>query len=152
MGAMFRILQSIPYALALMLGLATPCAAAEEPGLYRCTSADGRIEFRQFPCHGRDDSLRLELNDRPSGWIPPDPSEVFQEDPRPEVSSAADRSADTARKAAAVDRRREEKCWKKEHQLDQVNRKLRAGYQASEGNRLRAKRREYQDYLKRFCD
>lgn len=111
---------------------------------------DGRVEFRQFPCHGRDESLLLEIDDRPSGWTPPDPSEVFKEEKAGGESSGAP-SDDGPDEAAAADRRREEKCWKKDRQLEQVNRQLRAGYTASEGQRLRRKRAEYEDYLKRFC-
>ncbi|WPL18842.1 hypothetical protein Thiowin_03933 [Thiorhodovibrio winogradskyi] len=124
-----------------------------EPSVYRCTMPDGRIEFRQFPCHGRDESLLMEIDDRPSGWTPPDPAEVFKEERATTDRSSGTRGASSdARKAAAVDRRREEKCWKKEQQLEQVNRNLRAGYKIGEGQRLRHKRAEYQDYLRRFCD
>lgn len=130
----------------LALGL-----AADESRVYRCIAPDGRVEFRQFPCHGRDTSDLLQLDDRPSGWVPPKPSEVF--DRRPDDKSRARSTASSnASREAAADRRREEKCWNKEHQLEQVNRKLRKGYRAGEGESLRQKRREHQDYLRRFCD
>jgi hypothetical protein len=110
---------------------------------------DGGVEFRQFPCHGRDESLLLEIDDRPSGWTPPDPAEVFKEEEAGSDSSGSPGGEQD--ETTAVDRRREEKCWKKERQLEEVNRRLRAGYTASEGQRLRHKRAEHEDYLKRFC-
>jgi hypothetical protein len=144
-------------ALVPSIGLISSITAlAAEPSVYRCTAADGSIEFRQFPCHGRDDSLLLELDDRRSGWTPPDPKTVFTEEPKRAKRDASPRSSkDAAREAAkdaAVDRRWQEKCLKKQHQLDEVKRKLRAGYKASEGQRLRHKRAEYQEYLEKFCD
>ncbi|WP_200286194.1 hypothetical protein [Rhabdochromatium marinum] len=152
-GKGFRFLVSV---LSLTLAWSALCVCAQESSVYRCTAADGSIEFRQYPCHGRDASVLLDIDQRPSGWTPPDPAEVF--DAEDEAEAAAERSQAAAKaraeaaKAAAVERRQEEKCWKKHHQLEQVERKLRAGYQASEGQRLRHKRTEYEDYLKRFCD
>ncbi|WPL13735.1 hypothetical protein Thiosp_03552 [Thiorhodovibrio litoralis] len=139
-------------ATGLVFVLTTPAAKGTEPSVYRCTATDGSIEFRQFPCHGRDDSLLLEIDDRPSGWTPPDPADVFKDEPERKPRSSSAESSSDARKDAAADRRWEEKCLKKQHQIEQVNRKLRAGYTASEGQRLRHKRAEYEDYVKKFCD
>jgi hypothetical protein len=45
-----------------------------------------------------------------------------------------------------------DRCWKKQRQLDEVNRRLRAGYTPVQGERLRQRRRDYEAYLRRFCD
>ena len=154
----FRILRLISCVCALAAGVLSGLAGvspgrADEPNVYRCTMSDGSIEFRQFPCHGRDESQLLEIDDRPSGWIPPDPSAVFAEEkPKTRSASGSDEASSDARKEDAADRRQAEKCWKKEQQLEQANRKLRAGYRPAEGQRLRHKRAEYEDYLKKFCD
>lgn len=52
----------------------------------------------------------------------------------------------------AQKRRQAQQCWKKEQQLDAVRARLRRGYKASAGERLRRQRRSYEDYLRRFCD
>ncbi len=40
----------------------------------------------------------------------------------------------------------------KQRQLDEVNRRLRAGYTPVQGERLRQRRRDYEAYLRRFCE
>lgn len=144
---------------ALLWGLAllAPVTEAAEPNVYRCTAADGSTEFRQFPCHGRDEGELLEIDNRPSGWTPPDPADVFPDGFFTDARESKARESSTqsdgdARKDAAADRRWQEKCLKKQHQLDDVQRQLRAGYTASEGQRLKHKRAQYEEYIEKFCE
>jgi hypothetical protein len=47
--------------------------------------------------------------------------------------------------------KRDEKCFKKRQQLEDINWQLRRGYKPSKGDRLRHRRRAYEEYLRRYC-
>jgi len=111
--------------------------------VFRCTAADGSIEFRQYPCHERDTSLRIDIDDSPTGWTPP----ASKASPPAKKKPLPTKPAMIEQDEAVVDR-----CWKKQRQLDDVNRRLRAGYTASQGVRLRQRRGDYEAYIRRFCD
>jgi hypothetical protein len=118
-------------------------AAGEPPEIYRCTAPDGAVEFRQYPCHERDASSRIDIDDSPTGWVPPTPAPR----PAPPAAPRFTKPAMVEQDPALADR-----CWKKQRQLDEVNRRLRAGYTPVQGERLRQRRRDYEAYLRRFCD
>lgn len=44
------------------------------------------------------------------------------------------------------------RCWQRRTRLEAVKLRLRRGYKASQGDKLRRQRREHEDYLFRFCD
>ena len=137
-----------PIALALTLGCLS-AAGGETTGLYRCNTADGAIEFRQSACVGPGEQQKILVNHARSGWIPPTPradlatqSAAPQSDARqidPHLSSIEDR------------REQVHACWKARAGLDEVNRQLRYGYKASQGTKLRNKRRRYAAYLRNLC-
>jgi hypothetical protein len=110
--------------------------------VYRCVTPNGDIELRQSRCPDGADEEELSVQDRRTGWIPP---------------SDADEGAAVVgkRRNASIDdparTRRDEQCWKKRQQLDDVNWKLRRGYAPSKGDVLRHKRRSYEDYIDRYC-
>jgi hypothetical protein len=131
----------------LLLAIAagtTPDAAAEPPQVYRCVAPNGSIEFRQYPCHERDSATRIEIDDSRTGWVPPvsadAPASARPKQPR------FTKPAIVEQDPALADR-----CWKKQRQLNDVNRRLRAGYTPVQGERLRQRRRDYEAYLHRFC-
>jgi hypothetical protein len=128
-------------AVALLLPGA-PCRADDT--IYRCTGADGSIEFRQYPCHGRDRAEQVELGPDTEGWeAPPKVKRPARKTTRRKTRSPAAR--------ARSERRQEERCWSKRQQLEKVRYRLRSGYKAGQGQTLRQRRDEYADYLRRFC-
>ncbi len=138
-------LASLVYGLALLV-----CAAAAnaQASVYRCTAVDGSIEFRQRPCAEGAHSQALEIEDRRSGWVPPQPES------QPPSKSAADRPARKAPKRAASGTRTNpasERCWKTRQQIERINNELRAGYKPARGERLKRRRREHEDYVNTFC-
>lgn len=128
--------------VALLLPLLPPAAFAEPPTVYRCVAAGGSIEFRQYPCHERDAAKRIAIEDRRTGWVPPKP---------PAGSSQAKDEHPTKPAMVERDPALADRCWKKQRQLDDVNRRLRAGYTPDQGVRLRQRRGDYEAYLRRFC-
>lgn len=125
----------------LVLGLGTVPVAATE--VYRCTSTSGAIEFRQQPCAGTDQAELLHIEEQATGWTPPPGVAAPAGAPprRPTGPAGLERPA-----AGESDR-----CWRRRRQLEDVNRRLRRGYTAVQGQRLRDRRRDYEDYLWRFC-
>jgi hypothetical protein len=127
-------------AVALLPGSA--CHAAD--AIYRCTRPDGSIELRQFPCHGRDRSEQVELGPDNRGWeAPPDVKRPARKTTKRKTRSPAAR--------ARAERQQEERCWTKRQQLEKVRYRLRSGYKAGQGQKLRRQRDEYADYIRRFC-
>ncbi len=55
-------------------------------------------------------------------------------------------------KTSREDKAQARRCWQRRTRLDAVKARLRRGYKASQGEKLRRKRREHEDYLFRFCD
>lgn len=141
-----KALSSAPrMAVALALLLATAASPKADTTVYRCTGPDGIIEFRQHPCPGAGDEIVVE--DRAVGWTPPaggTTRDQDQEPPRQRKPASGDAGAAAARK-------RDDQCWNKRRQLDEVNWKLRRGYAPAKGVDLRRKRRSYEDYIDRFC-
>lgn len=112
--------------------------------VYRCAAADGRVEFRQTPCaQGSQEELHIE--DVKVGWDAP----AVRVDPpkRKAKSGRAKNSAAAKRKAKKAD-----KCFKKEQNLETLNRRLRRGYKAGQGADLRHRRRQIEAYLNQFCE
>ncbi len=113
---------------------------ADTTRIYRCEVDSGRVEFRQMPCRTGDQEI-LELEDVKMGW----------DAPVPKVEIKAKKSANKTRPARAK-KVSAQSCFKKRQSLESVNRKLRRGYKAGQGVELRHRRRQYEDYLSRFCD
>ena len=115
--------------------------------LYRCTTESGVVEFRQTQCpRGKAKQIRIE--DVQTGWTAPEKMRI--ESPASEVRKGKKRGESGGGKPSARDQAAE-KCFTKRQQLERVNRKLRAGYKAGQGTALRQRRRDYEDYLRRFC-
>jgi hypothetical protein len=131
------------------LVLALGANLAAETRVYRCTTPDGEIEFRQRPCADGAVGQEITIEDRKTGWTPPKTEE------RRKIKGAGESRAGKrkARRRKGPDQtRREEQCWKKRQLLDEVNWKLRRGYKAGKGVELRRRRRTFEDYIGRYCD
>jgi hypothetical protein len=117
------------------------CTAAMAQGvsLYRC-DIHGEIEYRQTACEEGDES-RQRVKNTSSGLSPSEPGL--------RLKHTSDR-ADTVTRAKPR-QASELQCWKKRLTLQRVERKLRAGYRASEYQRLHDRQRECEDYIRRFC-
>lgn len=123
------------------------CLVPAMAGVYRCDTPDGAA-FQDRPCGGGtavvvDDSgyssgSGLRASER--RWLK---EHRGRKPPKTKVVTSG-RSGD--RKAQA------RRCWNKQARLEAVRARLRRGYKASQGDRLRRQRRNYEDYLSRFCD
>jgi hypothetical protein len=118
-------------------------AALAESTIYRCTAPDGTVEFRQYPCHGRDEAEALDIRDDPTGWVPPQQAPATEDDEKPARSKRAANRNDRDQYA--------ERCWNKRQQIERINNELRAGYSVARGERLKRRRREHEAYLNEFC-
>jgi hypothetical protein len=118
------------------------CAGAvwAQAEVYRCTAPDGSIEFRQHPCHGRDDAETLLIEDNRTGWVPPKPT-----------AEAKPKARKTAPKQTTDRDRYADRCWSKRQQLERIENELRAGYTVARGERLKQRRREAEAWINRFC-
>ena len=121
-------------------------ASAASTGVYRCMTPDGNIEFQQGPCGGVADQSELTLEDRPTGWVPPDPPKA-RTDSKTKAQKETSRSRSTPKRAKPDERA----CWEKRQKLDDVEARLRHGYKAKQGMELKRKQESYEDYLHRFC-
>ncbi len=106
---------------------------------YRCV-IDGVVEFRQTACpQGNGD--KIHITDHSRGITPSEPGLRFKEmTEKRATQSSSRRNKDYG-----------ERCWKKRRQLERVERRLRAGYKASEYERLHQRQARYEDYIREFC-
>lgn len=118
--------------------------------IFRCQRPSGEVVFQSTPCPEAEGG-RLSLK----------PLNVLGEPLRPgERALLVDRtrrdrgkSRTKPRKTAEVAQRRlAERCLSKRQKMAAVGAKLRRGYKPAQGERLRRKRNEYAEYVRRFCD
>ncbi|MBB1126356.1 hypothetical protein [Thiospirillum jenense] len=132
--------------------------AADSPTVYRCVTVDGRIEFRQYPCHGADTATQVDVERKSSGWVPPTPNQTKKYDNKSDkTGSQSNQSTNKKHSKKASDETQigrsgeSKKCWNKRQQIEEINWKLRQGYQADEGVKLRHRRKNYETYVREFC-
>jgi hypothetical protein len=136
---MHKYLINGPIGLFMIAGCVAEASAAEAVLVYRC-QYDGKIEFQQIPCQAGDETL-LPVTDHSGGLSPSEPGLRL---PRP-AHKAGKHSGRKPRGAS------ERQCWKKQQQLSRVERRLRAGYRASQYQSLHDRQREYEAFIRRFC-
>jgi len=68
------------------------------------------------------------------------------------ASKPRKRKRDPVARSSRDDKAQERRCWQRRTRLEAVKANLRRGYKPSQGDKLRRKRREHEDYLSRFCD
>jgi hypothetical protein len=142
-------LRTLFAATVLAPGLLITTNVNAETNVYRCTSPSGAVEFRQLPCADGSDEQELVIEDRKTGWKP---TAAGVGGTRKNSSKQSKRKRNAESKVGASRAGRTEQCWKKQQLLEEVNSKLRRGYKAQQGIKLRRKRRAYEDYISRFCD
>jgi hypothetical protein len=124
--------------LLLAVGQGSEVRALE---LYRCTH-NGAVEFRQTACpEGHEE--KTEVIEQSHGISPIEPSLRLKDAPKQA----------TVRPSKSLDKpsTETERCWKARQRLEGVERRLRAGYKASQYNGLHHKQAYYEEYLERFC-
>ncbi len=142
---MDRSLDIRPGLASMLCGLALMAASQHslsQSRVYRCTSADGAVEFSQRPCGDGIDAQIVDIQDQRTGWVPPTPEaeppqEKGKKRTKPATVDAPDRYA--------------ERCWKKRQQVERINNELRSGYKPARGERLRRQRREHEAFISEYC-
>ena len=140
------------------LGAAThpqaPARTTAPPGgvaVYRCRDAKGGIEFRDGPCPPGAEGEALVVEDHPTGWTPT-PAPKRTETVRKAKAGADAGQAKARASARSARERQEEICRKKRQQVEDINRKLRAGAKVRKGTELHHRREVAEEYLDTHCD
>ncbi len=125
------------------------CSAVAQtaPQLYRCVDEEGGPVFQQTVCQSGKQSAVV-LTDTRVGWVPP---KVMKKEAKAKKIARPKKRAATIAKEVREQRKHDKSCWRAEQNLEQTERKLRRGYKAGAGDRLRAKQARYESYLKEFC-
>ena len=121
--------------------LAFVCSAGDR--VFRCVGQDGRIEFTQTGCvSGQSEAITIVVPE--GGWVKP------KRVPRKPFTHRSYSSADKP-PANPEKRGNDKQCWGVQKRLQRVQRQLKRGYQPAKGDKLRLRRDELEDYVRRFC-
>lgn len=120
-----------------------PAAVAGDQ-IYRCREADGSVLFSDRACAPGQTGIDAPYAPAP-GTRSLDTRGLGEDRPAPVHRRAATGQADSGPQRAY-------ECSKRERRLEEVNAKLRRGYTASEGERLRRRRADLEDYIQTFCE
>ena len=133
----------------LLLGLS---ARAE---IYRCDGAFGEPSYSHRPCReGASQAVLLGPTRNAGGaglrateraWLREREQQRAARKKRPK------RSVKTQSETRQAEIQQAYRCRTKRRALDAVKRELRRGYKPAKGERLRARRRTYADYIAAFC-
>ena len=132
----------------LFVVLLTEAAASAE--VYRCTQPDGSLSFQQQACSHM--GQRIETGEAQPVWAPLRSGEKalyqsYRKRDRQRLAQKRKLRAQPARQPAADERI----CLAKRQKLESVSAELRRGYKAGRGEKLRRRRDNYEEYLRRFC-
>ncbi len=127
--------------------LTSSAVAKTAPQLYRCVDAEGRPVFQQTVCQSGKQSSVV-LTDTRVGWVPP---KVVKNKAKIDKKTHSKKRVTSIAKEIREQRKHDKSCWRAKQNLEQTERKLRRGYKAGAGDRLRAKQARYESYLKEFC-
>jgi hypothetical protein len=130
-------------AMALLLA-----AAVDAAEIYRCLGDAGEVLFQATACSGGHALNPAPLNSL-GGELRPGERALLER-----AAQAAPARAKARRNgpAGAERRRAAERCLAKRQQRDRLAARLRRGYKPAEGERLRRRRDDYEEYLRAFCD
>lgn len=127
-------------------------AAAE---VYRCAGEFGEPFFSQRPCRG---GATVVIHTGPADVAPGPGLRPSERAWLAERELAQGRNSTAKRRVrrdqAAIKRKAKtqaHRCRSKRRSLDEVRARLRRGYQPAQGEKLRRRRRAYEDYLATFC-
>ncbi|GEM_PF-6458680 len=128
-------------------------ATAWPVDVYRCVTSDGGVSFQQQHCPEKGE--RLVLAGAQAAW-----SSLRKQEKRLYGSyrkrdrERAERRRRAERKALAArasSRAAATRCYRRRVALENAQAKSRAGYKPAEGERLRRRRDQLEEYLRRFC-
>jgi hypothetical protein len=132
----------------LSVVLLTGTATAAE--VYRCAQPDGVISFQQQACAYQ--GQRIETGEAQAAWAPLRSGEktLYQNYRKRDQQRLAHKRHARARvpRQQQADAR---VCLAKRQKLESVSAELRRGYKAGRGEKLRRRRDNYEEYLRRFC-
>lgn len=135
----------------LLLAVVGGCSgAASAAEIYRCTGSSGEPAFSQRPCAAATIVTTTPSTSPPAdglraterAWLAA--RERRHTPPRQRPPSRSAPTSGQLKKQAY-------RCRDKRRALQGVNAKMRRGYRPGEGDKLRRRRRAYEDYLKTFC-
>ena len=136
----------------LWLAAAGICSGAVSAAeIHRCTGPSGEPAFSHRPCAA---ATTLSI---PPPVRPAQPARGLRASERAWLADRERRSTPEPRRtsgAASAEGREDRqayRCREKRRALEGVRAKLRRGYKPSQGERLRRRRRAYEDYLATFC-
>ncbi len=123
--------------------------------VYRCAGEFGEASFSQLPCAGGSSVV---IREGPMGSAPAAGLRAAEKAWLAERERTRRRGSPDKRRArpdqAAIKRKAKtqaHRCRSKQRSLDEVRARLRRGYQPAQGEKLRRRRRAYEDYLATFC-
>ncbi len=135
--------------LLLVASACCPLAGQSAPTtVYRCPGEDGTVEFRQVRCDGESYET-VTITDHKVGWEAVGtkaPARAAKKKKKRKKRAPASSAAVKASQAAG-----KERCFRTRQRLDRVEWRLRKGYKAGQGDKLRRQRREYGAFLREFC-
>ncbi|WP_456373642.1 DUF4124 domain-containing protein [Thiolapillus sp.] len=124
--------------------------AATAAEVYRCTQPDGGVSFQQQACS--HEGRRIETGQAQSAWAPLRSAEkALYQRYRKRDRERLQRKRKLRRQTAGQSTVDERRCLLKRQQLESVSAELRRGYKAGRGEKLRRRRDNYEEYLRRFC-
>lgn len=142
-------------ALWLLVAVMSIPLALEAGGVRQCIHPHGTVEWRDRPCPPGSE-LRSGKSRPPGGvgtfnTIPADepPAKLLERAGR--VRRQSGPGASPVRPAERAGDDTDLRCAEYEERIDAIDRRLRSGYTASEGNELRAERRRTQRLVSRAC-
>ncbi|MBL3590982.1 MAG: hypothetical protein JMN24_14470 [gamma proteobacterium endosymbiont of Lamellibrachia anaximandri] len=113
--------------------------------VYRCQLPEGDVTFQQVPCVSGEQQKTRIVN-RSAGLSPAKPGLRLQRTKQKKASKRRVKATKPRKK-----RSEEKSCWAKRKKLEKVEKRLRAGYKASQSDKLHRQQADYEDYLKQFC-
>lgn len=139
----------VSFMLVVAVAIASPATGTD---LWRCEHPDGTVELRDRPCPagvtgapyagGRAGTFNT--------IEPADPPEALLERSRRSTRESAGRPRGAGPSVGEA-RDRRLRCAEHEARVAAIDRRLRKGYSAQEGNRLRAERRRIERLLNDAC-
>ena len=131
---------------AILFFLANASTLASEQ-IFRCIQADGSPSFQKTQCVGQGESVVV--GSVQGGWT------SLRSGEKALLKTYRDRNAKHKRRSRKVAKKTKSietaACWNKRKRLNAVSAKLRRGYKSSQGEGLRRKRDNYEEYLHKYC-
>ena len=145
-GGNMRIHRCFILSVALIFG--APAAA----DIYRCSGESGEVLFSQLPCASAGTiQIRESSAESPSAGGLRDSERAWLREREQKRSVPRRQSGEAAARHAAAKVRQAYHCRRKRADLEAIGAKMRRGYKPAQGEKLRRRRRGFEDYLAAFC-